>query len=368
MYQVDGAPTMPKHPQIAIIGGGPAGLTATVILHRHGHHVRVYEAEASRAHRGQGGTLDLHEDKGQVALRRAGLLEEFRAMARHEDQESKDVDPFTGAVQQGEPCEDEALDRPEMDRGVLRDLLLSALPEEAVLWDRALKSVAPSQGGGHIMTFADGQEAHADIVIGADGAWSRVRAALTDTLPFYTGVTFLEGWIEQPSQAQSDFVGHGTLFSFGGPEAIFAQRNGEGRICVYAAVKRSQEWLKTKLETVSASRLVCDIYTAWAPSLIDLLEACDDFVERPIFSLPPDVGWEPRAGLTLIGDAAHLMPPVGLGVNLAMLDASDLALALIEAADWQKAMQQAEAQIMVRAHLAMQEAVPGFMQWFGASD
>jgi len=213
---------MQKHPRIAIIGGGPAGLTAAVILHQHGYFVRVYETDASRAHRAQGGTLDLHEDKGQLALLRAGLLEEFKAIARYEDQESRNVDPFTGEVQEEEPQEDEALDRPEIDRGVLRDLLLSALPDEVLAWDHRLERVGASEDGCHALSFSNKQEVLADIVIGADGAWSRARTALTRTLPFYTGVTFLEDWIETPTQSQSDLVGRGTLFCFGGPEAIFA--------------------------------------------------------------------------------------------------------------------------------------------------
>lgn len=359
---------MQKHPQIAIIGGGPAGLTAAVILHRHGLAVRVYESDGARTSRTQGGTLDLHEDKGQIALRHAGLLDQFRAIARHDDQESRNVDPFSGAVQKDVPRADDALDRPEIDRGVLRDLLLSALPDEALAWNHRLKSVGTSQDRRHVLTFADGQEIGADIAIGADGAWSRVRAALSPAQPFYTGVTFLEGWIAHPTQVQSDVVGRGTLFSFGGPEAIFAQRNGQGRICIYAAVKRSQDGLKEQLAVTPAPRLVRDIYSAWAPDLVDLLQACDAFVERPIFSLKPDFDWMPRQGLTLIGDAAHLMPPVGLGVNLAMLDAADLALALTQTADWQAAIRQAEARIMDRARQAMREAIPGFADWFGGTD
>ena len=359
---------MQKHRQIAIIGAGPAGLTAAVILHRGGHAVRIYEAEISHDHRAQGGTLDLHDDKGQIALLRAGLLEDFRAIARHEDQESKDIDPITGKVQQGEPRDDEALDRPEIDRGALRDLLLSALPDEATLWNHRLDSVATAEDGRPVLSFAGGQQISADIVIGADGAWSRVRAALSDVLPFYTGITFLEGWIENPTQAQSDLVGHGTLFAFGGPEAIFAQRNSKGRICVYAAVKRPQDWLSAQLANTPAYSLVRDIYGGWAANLVDLLAGCADFVARPIFSLTADVEWAAVPGMTLIGDSAHLMPPVGLGVNLAMLDASDLAMALVENADWPAAVRQAEVLIMQRARAAMRDAVPGFARWFGAGE
>jgi 2-polyprenyl-6-methoxyphenol hydroxylase-like FAD-dependent oxidoreductase len=359
---------MYKTSHIAIIGGGPAGLTAAAILHRHGHAVRVYDSDPSRGHRAQGGTLDLHEDKAQIALQRAGLLDAFRAVARHEDQENKNVDPISGEVQPDEAREDDALDRPEIDRGALRDLLLSALPEGTLMWGHRLKGVEPALGGCHALHFADGNIATADLVIGADGAWSRVRAALSPEVPFYTGVTFLEGWIENPTARQAGLVGNGTLFSFGGPQAIFAQRNGQGRICVYAAVKRAQDRLKQQLAATSAKHVVQGIYAGWAGNLVDLLEGCADFVERPIFSLTADFHWAARPGVTLIGDAAHVMPPVGLGVNLAMLDASDIASAVVENADWHTATCIAEGHIMDRARRAMKDAIPGFAAWFEEND
>ncbi len=360
---------MHKPLRIAVVGGGPAGLTAAVILNRHGHSVRVYEAEASRLHRGQGGTLDLHADKGQVALKAAGLLAQFRAIARHEDQESRNVDPVTGQAIAGEPQPDDALDRPEIDRGVLRDLLLSVLPEGTVAWDHRLVRVLPEAEAPHGLEFADGARATADVIIGADGAWSRVRAALTGTPPAYTGVTFLEGWIDAPTPAQAALVGRGTLFAFGGAEALFVQRNGQGRLCLYAALKRSRDWLEEALAATPATTLLPAIYSGWAPGLVDLLRGCIGFVERPIWTLPADVAWAPVSGITLIGDAAHLMPPVGLGVNLAMLDAADLAATLDGQADWQDGIRRCEARIMDRARQAMREAIPGFADWFaeGAS-
>ncbi len=355
---------MSRSLQIVIVGGGPGGLTAAIILHRQGHQVRVYEADPSADHRKQGGTLDLHADSGQLALHRAGLLDSFRAIARHEDQNSTDIDPVTGQVEQTPPHPEEDMDRPEIDRGLLRQLLLGALPPGCVVWDARLDHVEIGMQGRHTLVFQSGPRVEADVVIGADGAWSRVRKALTPVAPFYTGVTFLEGWIETPTPAQTDLVGHGSLFSFGGPEAVFAQRNGEGRICVYAAVQRPQEWLKTQLAQMPAPELARHIYQGWAANLRSLLDGCAAFIERPIYSLPADFGWQAHPGITLIGDAAHLMPPLGVGVNLAMLDAADLAVAIGDGSDWQEALRQSEIRIRDRAQSHMREIIPGFTEWF----
>ncbi|MDT3457434.1 NAD(P)/FAD-dependent oxidoreductase [Stenotrophomonas pavanii] len=350
--------------RIAIIGAGPAGLTAALILHRGGHRVRVYEGEASGQQRTQGGTLDLHDDSGQVALQRAGLLEAFRAVARHEGQEARTGDPWSGLITTGGFGPEGSKDKPEIDRGDLRQLLLDALPADAVQWGHRLSELVPAQAGGHRLRFANGVEHEADIVIGADGAWSKVRAALSACQPLPTGITFFEGWIERPAADIAAMVGQGSLFCFGGEEALFVQRNSRDRLCVYAALKRSSEWLDARIAQHGMRTLVTGSYAGWAPNLRRVLAACTDFVRRPIYSLPADFRWTPRDGVTLVGDAAHLMPPVGVGVNLAMLDASDVAMALCAQPDAISALREAEALVCERARALMPDAIEGFQRWF----
>jgi 2-polyprenyl-6-methoxyphenol hydroxylase-like FAD-dependent oxidoreductase len=71
-------------------------------------------------------------------------------------------------------------------------------------------------------------------------------------------------------------------------------------------------------------------FADWAPPLLKLITDNDGpYISRPIFALPVPHTWEQSSAVALLGDAAHCMPPVGVGVNLAMLDACELALALV---------------------------------------
>ncbi|BAN95477.1 hypothetical protein E05_07110 [Plautia stali symbiont] len=92
-------------------------------------------------------------------------------------------------------------------------------------------------------------------MIGADGAWSRVRRYLTPVRPVYTGITFFEGWIDHPSDQINGIAGNGTAFSFGGAQALVTQRNGGGRICVYAAMKRAPDVIDQHIASSRPHRL-----------------------------------------------------------------------------------------------------------------
>ena len=325
-----------RDPRIAIVGAGPGGLTCARVLQQHGRSVTVFEREASADARPQGGTLDMHPDTGQAALGAAGLLDRFHALARPEGDEWRVLDFATAALlaQQG-PSADGG--KPEIDRGQLRGLLLDSLAEGTVRWDRAVNGVTPLADGTCRLLFGDGAAEDFDLVVGADGAWSRVRPALSPAVPDYTGVTFLETGFDHCETRHPDLarlVGNGSMLAKGAGRTLVAQRNSNGRIRAYIALRAPKDWHVAAGIELGDQRAVrthlLRMFDDWNESLRYILRNSDHgLINRPLFVLPAPHTWEHVPGLTLLGDAAHLMPPAGLGANLAMLDGADLAHAVV---------------------------------------
>lgn len=361
---------MPQVPTIAIIGAGPAGLTLANILQRHGWRADVFEADAAIDARDQGGSLDLHPGQGQRALAQAGLLDAFMAVARHEDQETRLVHHATGAVLREEIPAAGMGERPEIDRLALRQLLLRPLDAGTVRWGRRLEDVIPRADGRHGLRCAGGEMGPYDLVIGADGAWSRVRAALTPAQPVYCGVTFVELWLHDVDRRHPEAaarVGHGTMFSRHRGNGIVAQRNGNATVRVYAALRTGPQAGSRPdpaLAGIGKDALLAR-FAGWSPSLLALIAEADRIAAvRPIVSLPAGTRWPHRTGLTAVGDAAHVMRSLGVGVNLAMQDAAELAEALVSGDDWRAAQRRSEAAMLDRAAAVATQCIESLDELF----
>ncbi len=323
---------MAFHKDVSIIGAGLGGLTLARVLQVNGIKATVYEAEASPDVRGQGGMLDIHEADGQHALRVAGLFEEFLAIIHPGGQATRVLDK-SGNILIDQP-DDGTGGRPEVPRGHLRRILLNSLDPHTVRWNHKLSAVSPLGNGQHRLTFAHGSVGISDALIGADGAWSKVRPLVSQANPVYTGVSYVETYLHDSDarhKASAEAVGGGALFAFAPGKGIGAHREPNGALHAYTQFQRPVEWFDTIDFSDKATALakLAREFDGWNSALVGLITESDtDPVLRPLYTLPADHCWERKPGVTLLGDAAHLMMPAGEGANLAMLDGAELGEAI----------------------------------------
>lgn len=378
-------------PDALIVGAGPGGLTCARILQQGGWQVTVLDGETGPQARGQGGSLDLQTESGQWALARAGLSEQFAALTRPEGQSMRILDSTgavllsvaaeaaqdTGngadaaAVPSGDPSDQP---NPEIDRGQLRDLLLDSLAAGTVHWGERVTEVRVGAGGATVHTAAG--EHRAELLIGADGAWSKVRRALAGNgtaEPEYSGISFVEGWLSdiEPASELAALVGDGSMSAAGVQQKIVVQRSAFGRARVTLQFRDALDWAERDgVDTGSdhaVRRYLHGRYAGWAGQLTELIDACDDgFTVRPVLALPVPHRWRHQRGVTLLGDAAHLMSPfTGMGANSAMLDGAELAIALLTTPDDPDAgLRRYEQRMFPRASAAAAAAREGLQRNF----
>ncbi|MGY8705561.1 NAD(P)/FAD-dependent oxidoreductase [Bradyrhizobium sp. 18BD] len=319
-------------PPVTIVGAGLGGLTLARVLHLHGIPAEVFEAEPSAMARTQGGMLDIHDDSGQLALKTAGLFEEFRRLIHEGGQASRVLDK-RGKVLLDEP-DDGTGGRPEVRRGALRRILLDSLPAGTIKWSKKLVRVVAHSDGRHELTFADGSHTSTNLLVGADGAWSKVRPLLSDATPSYAGTSFVETYLHDADAqhaAAAEVVGGGALFANAPGKGIFAHREPDSTLHAYIALSRPAEWFAAIdfTDAPAATACIAAEFDGWAPALTALITDADTPpVLRMLHKLPNDHRWDRVRGVTLLGDAAHLMPPAGDGANLAMLDGAELGEAI----------------------------------------
>ncbi|MGV1759817.1 FAD-dependent oxidoreductase [Rhizobium sp. A22-96] len=321
---------------VTIVGAGLGGLVLARVLHIHGIPVTIYEAEPSAEARTQGGQLDIHEHNGQLALDAAGLTQEFRAIIHEGAQATRVLDQHGKLL--FEEADDGTGGRPEVLRGDLRRILLESLPAETIQWGKKLASVATLGGGQYELAFADGSTVKTEFLVGADGAWSKVRPLLSDAKPNYAGPTFFETYLydaDERHPAAAEAVGSGALFVASPGKGIFAHREAGGVLHTYVQLSRPVEWVASidLTDSAAAARIAAE-FEGWAPELIALITDGDTpLVPRMIYTLPDAHRWDRIPGVTLLGDAAHLMPPSGEGANLAMFDGAELGKAIVSHPD-----------------------------------
>ena len=322
--------------KIAIVGGGPGGLALARLLQQSDAQVSVYERDQSRSARVQGSALDLHEDSGLAALEAAGLIDAFWVNHRPDLDRLRLTDAHGRILHDHPRRMSGAGKRPEIERGPLRDILLDSLQPGTVQWDRKLES-AQMKGSQVLLRFAGGNSALADIAIGSDGANSRLRELVTPIRPAYVGVSLVEALVPAAKQTIPELwelLGGSALIALGGERTIGMGTKPDGSVLIYAGLKAHDDTARQRLEEASspAQRVAWfhGNFDGWSELWAPLFRESVSMVWRPLLVCPSNQHWEPKSNVTLIGDAAHVMPPyAGEGVNMAMLDALVLSRLLL---------------------------------------
>jgi salicylate hydroxylase len=334
---------------VGIIGGGIGGLAAALSLLRAGFDVHVYERAAAISEVGAG--IQVSPNASRI-LHRLGLADELARMGvrplafhqrRWDDGRTLLRSPLGDAVV-------EAFGFPhyQMHRADLLATLVSALPAERLHVGHRLVDFV-DQGDRVEARFENGATAHADVLIGADGIHSTVRATLFGSEdPVFTGCAAYRGLV--PAERLQHLDLEVTAQIWMGPEAHFvhyfvAQR----RFVNFVAVVEQEAWTRESWTDRGEVADALAAYEGWHPQLHAILGSVDETFIWALFDRPPLAHWS-SGRVTLLGDACHpMLPFMAQGAAQAVEDGAALAACLTRDLEVPEALRLYEGERLPRA-------------------
>jgi 2-polyprenyl-6-methoxyphenol hydroxylase-like FAD-dependent oxidoreductase len=321
-----------KYPaKVIVAGAGIGGLTAAIALRRAGFQVTVFERTAELREVGAGLLLAANAQK---ALAKLGLAEAVSSLGTPAS--AGEIRSWRGEVLASIPAAElqKKVGAPSaaVHRADLQALLVRGVGEGTLCLGAEVEGFEQDEGGVRV-TLAGGSEENADILVGADGLRSKIRACLFGPeKPYYAGYTSWRAVVE----SRGELLPWGRGFESWGRGARFGCAHiGRGRIYWFATAN-APEGGKDDPPGSSAGpkATLLRLFGNWHRPIGDLIEATDEgaILRTDIYDREPlGERWgEGRA--TLLGDAAHPMTPnLGQGACQAVEDTVVLARCLNEA-------------------------------------
>ncbi|ENH66720.1 hypothetical protein FOC1_g10007367 [Fusarium oxysporum f. sp. cubense race 1] len=360
-------------PEIAIVGGGPAGLALAAILEKNNIDYIVYERSSEQS-QPRGGCLDLHVGSGQRAMHEAGVYDEFKKNSRDGDATIHLLYDHQGnkllAFGEGR-------DAPEIDRWQLRNVLLTGIPKHKIIWSKPVASSHRNEEGQIVLTFTDGTTASGfNLVVGADGTNSKIRHLVTDAKPVYSGNLYITTKIHpgNPYYSTLESIGGvGSHVIMGNGKHMFNSRQGDGHYRIDVGLHKPENFPATAginfddHEAVKNLLLKDEYFGCYAPELKDIIRHSEGpFRPWLMYHMPTNkLNWSASKDVTLIGDAAHVTTPfVGDGVNCALRDSCILAGKLKEFGLTKRAIAEYEKEMLPYAIDVISRSILSGVQFF----
>lgn len=308
---------------IGIAGAGIGGLTAAIALTKQGHRVTVYE-QAARFMR-VGADINLTPN-AVVALDGVGVGEGIRRTgARPTFRISRDWDTGeeTSRLAMGDSAQQQ-YGSPQLTihRADLLEVLSQAFPAERVHFAKRIVGVQQAEGRVQV-SFEDGTQATHQVLIGADGIHSRVRAALFgDEYPRFTGVVSYRAVV--PTERVKSVPEIEAFTKWWGPNPqsqIVTFPLNLGRDTFIFATTGQDSWHEESWTSEGDVEELRSHYRDFHPHARTLLDACDSVLKSALYERDPLPHWT-VGQVSLLGDACHpMLPFMAQGAGMAIEDA-----------------------------------------------